>query len=133
MLNHKDRVKNFVVLLGDSVSSSWDRLTSFVRSVQNHHIDDESLKEYFYRVKDYNNKIVLDNIVGCFYGEGTYLEIAGKLDKIFCNNKAWSTRMSDIERNTLAVQATHNPSLDKIHEEMAQMRTKLSLVLKHIT
>ena len=48
-LNHKDRVNNFVALPGESVSSSWDRFTSFFRSVSNHRIDDESLKEYFYR------------------------------------------------------------------------------------
>ena len=48
-INHKDRVNNFVALPGESVSSSWDRFTSFLRSVSNHRIDDESLKEYFYR------------------------------------------------------------------------------------
>ena len=48
-LNHKDKVNNLVALQGESVSSSWDRFTSFLRSVPNHHIDDESLKEYFYR------------------------------------------------------------------------------------
>ena len=45
-LNHKDRVNNFVALPGESVISSWDRFTSFLISVPNHHIDDESLKEY---------------------------------------------------------------------------------------
>ena len=34
-LNHKDRVNNFVALLGESVSSSWDRFTSFLRSFPN--------------------------------------------------------------------------------------------------
>ena len=63
-LNHKDRVNNFLALPGEPVSSSWDRLSSFLRSVPNHRIDDESLKEYFYRRKDDNNKAVLDNIVG---------------------------------------------------------------------
>ena len=48
-LNHKDRVNNFVSLPGELVCSSWDRFTSFLRSVPNYHIDDESLKEYFYR------------------------------------------------------------------------------------
>ena len=43
-INHKDRVNNFVALRGESVNSSWDRFTSFLRSVLNHHIDDESLK-----------------------------------------------------------------------------------------
>ena len=43
-LNHKDWVNNFVALPGKSVSSSWDRFTSFLRSVLNHRIDDESLK-----------------------------------------------------------------------------------------
>ena len=50
-INHKDRVHNFVALPEESVSSSWDRITPFVRSVPNHHIDDDSLKEYFYRGK----------------------------------------------------------------------------------
>ena len=63
-LNHKDRVNNFVALLGELVSRSWDRFTSFVRSVLNHNIDDESLKEYFYRGQDDNNKAVLDTIAG---------------------------------------------------------------------
>ena len=49
--NHKDRVNNFVALPGESVSTSWDRFTSFLRSVTNHRIDDESLKEYFYQVR----------------------------------------------------------------------------------
>ena len=38
-LNHKNRVNNFVALSGESVSSSSDRFTSFLRSVTNHHID----------------------------------------------------------------------------------------------
>ena len=44
-LNDKDRVTNIVALPGESVSSSWDRFTSFLRSVPNHRIDDESLKK----------------------------------------------------------------------------------------
>ena len=47
-LNHKYKVKNFVALPGESVSSSWDRFTTLVRGVPNHRIDDELLKEYFY-------------------------------------------------------------------------------------
>ena len=31
------------------------------------------------------------------------------------------------------MQPTHNPAIDEIREVMAQMRTKLGLVLKHIT
>ena len=53
-----------------------DRFTSFLRSVPNHRIDDESLKEYFYRGHDDNNKAVLDTIVGGSYGEYPYVEIA---------------------------------------------------------
>ena len=57
-------MNNFVALPGEFVLSSWDRFTSFLRSVPNHRIDDESLKEYFYRGHDDNNKVVLDTIVG---------------------------------------------------------------------
>ena len=92
--NHKDRVNNFVALPGESVSSAWDRFTSFLRSVPNHRIDDESLKEYFYRGEDDNNKAVLDTIAGGSYGECPYVEIAEKLEKISQDNKAWSTRKS---------------------------------------
>ena len=78
-LNHKDKVYNFKALPGELVSSSWDRLTSFFRSVPNHRIDDESLKEYFYRGLDDNNKAVLDTIAGGSYGECPYVEIAEKI------------------------------------------------------
>ena len=78
-INHKDRVNNFVALPGESVSSSWDRFTSFLRSVPNHRIDDESLKKYFYRGMDDNNNVVLDTIAGGSYEECSYNEIAKKL------------------------------------------------------
>ncbi|KAK4706895.1 hypothetical protein R3W88_033538 [Solanum pinnatisectum] len=57
-LNHKDKINNFIALPGEPVSSSWDRFTAFIRGVPNHHIDDESLKEYFYRGQDDNSKAV---------------------------------------------------------------------------
>ena len=91
-LNNKERVNNFMALSGDSISSSRDRFTSFFRSVPNHRIDDESLMEYFYRGQDDNNKVVLDTIESCSYGECPYAEIANILEKISCNNKSWSTR-----------------------------------------
>ena len=77
-LNNKDRVNNFVALPGESVSSSWYRFTSFLRSVPNHRIDDESPKEY--RGQDDNNKAVLNTIAGGSYGECPYAEIAEKLE-----------------------------------------------------
>ena len=81
-LNRKDIVNNFVELPGESVSSSWDRFTSFLRSVPNHRIDDEFLKEYFSRGHDDNNKAVLDTIMGGFYGECPYAKTVEKIVKI---------------------------------------------------
>ena len=74
--NHKDKVKNFVALLGETVSSFWDRFTAFFRSVRNHHIYKESLKNKLYQCQDDNNKVVLDTIAGGSYGECIDAEIA---------------------------------------------------------
>ena len=76
-------MNNFVALPGESVSSSWDRFASFVRSAPHHHIDDESFKEYFYWGEDDNNKVVFDTIVGGSFGECIYAEIAENLKKKF--------------------------------------------------
>ena len=92
-----------MALPGESVISSWDRFTSFLISVPNHRIDDESLKEYFSREKYDNNKAVLDTIADGSYGQCPYAEIANKLENISQNNKAWSTRKSDTGRNTFVV------------------------------
>lgn len=43
--NHKDKLNNFVEPLIESVSSSWEKFTAFVRGVFNNRIDDDSLKD----------------------------------------------------------------------------------------
>ena len=68
-INHKDRVNNFVALPRESVSISQNRFTAFVRGVLNCHINDESVKEYFYWGKDDNIKAVVDTIAGVSDGE----------------------------------------------------------------
>lgn len=59
-LNHKEKLNNVVALPGEYVINSCDRFTALLISVPNQHIDNESLKEHFYRVLDDNGKIVID-------------------------------------------------------------------------
>ena len=132
-LNYKVKVNNFVALPGESESSSWDKFTIFLRGIPNHRIDDESLKEYFYRDQDDNKKEVLDIIVGYYYGECTYTKTVEKWVKISHKNKDWSTRKSDTGRNTLAVETTNKSIVDEIHKVMWQIRIGLGFVLKHVT
>ena len=81
-LNKKDKLNNFVALPREYVSSSWDRFTAFMRGVPIYCIDDESLKEYFYRGHDDNGKVVLDSIARGSYGECTFAQITEKMEKI---------------------------------------------------
>lgn len=126
-LNHKEKVDNFVVLPGESVSSFWDRFTTLMKGVPNLHINNEFLKECFYRVQDDDNKVVLNNIVGGSYGECTYVEIAEKLEIVYHINKAWRSRKLNTGRNIFAVQVTNNSTTYDIHEELAHIRTELGL------
>lgn len=101
--------------------------------VPNHYIDDELLKNYFYRGQHDNNSDVLNIIMGISYNQCTYAETSEYLEKISPNNKTWSTIKSNTWRNTFALQATYNPAEDEIHEEIDSMRTKLYQVMKHVT
>lgn len=74
-----------MALPGELVSSSCHRFTTFIRSVPNLYIKDESLKEYFYRDKDENSKAILDTSLGGSYGECTFQQIAEKVEKISWN------------------------------------------------
>lgn len=49
------------------MSIAWDWFTSYIRCVLNNSIGYESLKEYFCRGQDDNNKVVLDTIVGVLW------------------------------------------------------------------
>lgn len=87
-LNLRDKLNNIIALHGDSVSSSWDIFTGCMRSLPNHHINDELLKEYFYRGQYDNGKVVLNIFAGGAYGACTFQEIAVKLEKTSKNNMA---------------------------------------------
>ena len=125
-------MNNFVTLPSELVNSYWGKFIALIRDVPHHRIDDESLKEYFYKGQDENKKEVLDTTANGSDGECTYSEIAEKLDNISCINKSWSTKKSDTRKNTFVVKATKNLDADEIRELTAQMKTELSLVLMHV-
>lgn len=78
-----------------------DRFTAFMRGFPNHHIDDDSLKDYFYKGQYDNNKAVLDTIAVGSYRVCTYAEIGEKLEKISRNNKSSSTTKLDTGKTLL--------------------------------
>lgn len=107
-LKLKDQFNNFVSLPGELVSGSWDILKSFMWSVPNYHIDDESLNEYF-DIRRYDNwNTILDTIVWGYYGGNTFQVIAEKLEKISKNNKALGTRSLAAAKSTFSIQAKQN-------------------------
>ncbi|KAK4729672.1 hypothetical protein R3W88_022660 [Solanum pinnatisectum] len=92
-LNFKDTLNNFTTLPRESVSSSYDRFIGFMRSISNHRIDDESLKEYFYRGHDDNGKVVLDTIAGVSYGKRGISEPTSKVPTRIIGAKVKETKM----------------------------------------
>ena len=132
-LNEKDNVNNFVALPGESVCSSWDRFTAFVKGIPNRYTDDKSLKYYFYKVEDVNNKVVLDILLVAPMG----------YTRTLISYKSWRTYRTTINpgaleskilgKKTFAVQATNNKTAYKRREELVQMRTELGLVIKHVS
>ena len=77
--------------------------------------------------------MVLDTIFGGSYEDCIYAKITEKLEKIYRNNKARSTRKLGTGRNTFEVYVTNNSTIYKIHEEMAHIRTELGFVLKPVS
>lgn len=69
------------------MSNSWDRFTAFIRGFPNHHIYDESFKEYFYWGQNDSVKEVIDTIIGCSYGEYSWTPITRKWKRYHATTK----------------------------------------------
>lgn len=114
-------------LPGESISSSWDRFNAFIRSVLNHHIDNDSLK-VFLQGQDEKSKSVLETI------SRARMEISHLSKSQRCQRRSPKTinLREYLQGNnyTFAVQATSNQSRDNLHEEMGHMETELGLVLR---
>jgi len=131
-LKLKDQINNFHQLPGESIGATWERFTKYLRMVPDHKIVDDSLVEIFYRALDENSKAVADTIMGGVFIDQPFQYIAQRMERVVKTNRAWGQNERDAVKGYGAT--TSNRGQDRTNEEimeqLAQLRTSMSLVLK---